>query len=131
MSISRETALKELLPLVQVAEALAQKYNVVVTNPPYMGSSGMNARLSQYVKDNFPETKTDLFACFIERGNQMTVKHGYNCMVTMQSWMFLSGFEKMREKILRTKSITNLMHMENMVMGIAFGTAVTVFCNDM
>ena len=72
----------------------------------YMGASGMNARLSQYIKDHFPDTKADLFACFIERGNQMAVKHGYNCMVTMQSWMFLSSFEKMREKILRTKSIS-------------------------
>lgn len=116
--------------LINNGEALSQQYDVVVTNPPYMGASGMNARLSQYIKDHFPDTKADLFACFIERGNQMAVKHGYNCMVTMQSWMFLSSFEKMREKILRTKSITNLMHMENMVMGIAFGTAVTVFRND-
>lgn len=130
INVMRKPALDELLPLVKCAELLAQKYDVVVTNPPYMGASGMNARLSQYIKDHFPDTKADLFACFIERGNQMAVKHGYNCMVTMQSWMFLSSFEKMREKILRTKSITNLMHMENMVMGIAFGTAVTVFRND-
>ena len=116
--------------LINIGEALSQQYDVVVTNPPYMGSSGMNSRLAQYVKDHFPETKADLFACFIERGNQMAVKHGFNCMVTMQSWMFLSSFEKMREKVLQTKSITNLMHMENMVMGIAFGTAVTVFRND-
>lgn len=130
INVMRKPALDELLPLVKCAELLAQKYDVVVTNPPYMGASGMNARLSQYIKDHFPDTKADLFACFIERGNQMADKHGYNCMVTMQSWMFLSSFEKMREKILRTKSITNLMHMENMVMGIAFGTAVTVFHND-
>lgn len=130
INVMQKPALDELLPLVKCAELLAQKYDVVVTNPPYMGASGMNARLSQYIKDHFPDTKADLFACFIERGNQMAVKHGYNCMVTMQSWMFLSSFEKMREKILRTKSITNLMHMENMVMGIAFGTAVTVFRND-
>ena len=130
ISMFREIVLNSILPLIQVAEVMAQKYDVVVTNPPYMGSSGMNARLSQYIKDNFPETKADLFACFIERGNQMAVKHGYNCMVTMQSWMFLSSFEKMREKVLRTRTITNLMHMENMVMGIAFGTAVTVFRND-
>ena len=130
INMMRMSALEKLLPLVKCAELLAQKYDVVVTNPPYMGASGMNARLSQYIKDHFPDTKADLFACFIERGNQMAVKHAYNCMVTMQSWMFLSSFEKMREKILRTKSITNLMHMENMVMGIAFGTAVTVFRND-
>lgn len=130
ISMFRESVLNSFLPLIQVAEIMAQKYNVVVTNPPYMGSSGMNARLAQYVKDHFPNTKADLFACFIERGNQMAVKHGYNCMVTMQSWMFLSSFEKMREKVLQTKTITNLMHMENMVMGIAFGTAVTVFRNN-
>ena len=130
ISMFRESVLNSFLPLIQVAEVMAKKYDVVVTNPPYMGSSGMNARLAQYVKDHFPNTKTDLFACFIERGNQMAVKHGYNCMVTMQSWMFLSSFEKMREKVLQTKTITNLMHMENMVMGIAFGTAVTIFRND-
>ena len=116
--------------LVELGAVLAQKYDVVVTNPPYMGSSGMNAQLAQYVKEHFPETKADLFACFIERGNQMAVKHGFNCMVTMQSWMFLSSFEKMREKVLQAATITNLMHMENMVMGIAFGTAVTIFRND-
>ncbi len=130
INMSRETALRELLPLVQVAEALAQKYDVVVTNPPYMGSSGMNAKLTDFVKKNYPDSKSDLFSCFIEHGNGMIKRNRFNCMVTMQSWMFLSSFEKMREKVLRTKSITNLMHMENMVMGIAFGTAVTVFRND-
>ncbi len=130
ISMMKASALEELLPLVKCAEMLAQKYDVVVTNPPYMGNGGMNARLAEYVKKNFPDAKSDLFACFIERGNQMTVKHGYNCMVTMQSWMFLSSFEKMRKEVLQTKTITNLMHMENMVMGIAFGTAVTVFRND-
>ena len=130
ISLLRKAALAELLPLVKCAELLAQKYDVVVTNPPYMGASGMNVRLAEYVKVNYPNAKSDFFACFIERGNQMTIKHGYNCMVTMQSWMFLSSFEKMRKEVLQTKTITNLVHMENMVMGIAFGTAVTVFRND-
>ena len=130
ISMMKQAALDELLPLVKCAELLAQKYDVVVTNPPYMGSSGMNPLLTNYVKTNYPDSKSDLFACFIERGNHMVKKHRFNCMVTMQSWMFLSSFEKMREKVLQTKSITNLMHMENMVMGIAFGTAVTVFRND-
>ena len=124
--MSRETALRELLPLVQTAQALAQKYDAVVTNPPYMGGSGMSAKLSDFVKKNYPDSKSDLFAVFLERGNTMIQKAGYNCMVTMQSWMFLSSFEKMRTKLLRSETITNLMHMENMVMGIAFGTAVTV-----
>ena len=130
ISMSKENVLNSLLPLVQVAEALAQKYDVVVTNPPYMGSAGMSAKLSDFVKKNYPDCKSDLFACCIEKGNKMTDKNGFNCMVTMQSWMFLSSFEKMRIKILKTKDISNLMHMENMVMGIAFGTAVTTFRNN-
>ena len=129
INMSRDTALREVLPLVQVAEALAQKYDVVVTNPPYMGASGMSMKLSDYVKKNYPDSKSDLFAVCIERGNQMVVHNGINCMVTMQSWMFLTSFEKMRVNILQNRNITNLMHMDNMVMGIAFGTAVTAFRN--
>ena len=121
--------LRVLCPLVEQARMLVQKYDVVVTNPPYMGGSGMNARLSDYVKKVYPDSKSDLFAVFIEHGNEMVKRAGFNCMVTMQSWMFLSSFEKMRVNALQTKTITNLMHMENMVMGIAFGTAVTVFQN--
>ena len=119
----------QLKQLIDIGEALGQKYDVVVTNPPYMGGSGMNARLSDYVKKYYPDSKSDLFAVFIEHGNEMVKRAGFNCMVTMQSWMFLSSFEKMRVNALQTKTITNLMHMENMVMGIAFGTAVTVFQN--
>ena len=126
---NRQLALNTVLPLVRQAQVMAQQYDVVVTNPPYMGASGMSEKLSGYIKTYYPDSKSDLFACFIEKGNSMTKPNGYNCMVTMQSWMFLSSFEKLREKILKEKTITNLMHMENMVMGIAFGTAVTVFQN--
>lgn len=116
--------------LIRQAKLLSRKYDVVVTNPPYMGSSGMDAKLSKYVKENYPDSKSDLFSCFITRGNQMIKQHAFNCMVTMQSWMFLSSFETMRKQILSTKDIVALMHMENMVMGIAFGTAATVFRNS-
>lgn len=118
---------EQLEMMMRVARILTQKYDVVCTNPPYMGGSGMNATLSTYVKKNFPDSKSDLFACFIEKGIHLSKAGGYNCMVTMQSWMFLSSFEKMREKMLAQYTITNLMHMENMVMGIAFGTAVSIF----
>jgi hypothetical protein len=104
---------------------LAQKYDVVVTNPPYMGNKGMCVKLSEYVQAQFPDSKNDLFAIFIERGLKLIKPIGYNCMVTMQSWMFLSSFETMRKKMLSTRTISTLMHMENMVMGIAFGTAVS------
>ena len=128
IALHRDEALA-LLPLVQTTEALSQQYDVVVTNPPYMGGSGMSSKLSDYVKKKYPDSKSDLFAVFIERGNSMAIMNGYNCMVTMQSWMFLSSFEKMRIKTMTSRTITNLMHMDNMVMHIAFGTAVTVFQN--
>ena len=120
---------KTLLPFVRVAQALSQKYHVVVTNPPYMAVSNLDTSISNIVKKLYPDSKNDLFACFIERGNIMTEQHGFNCMVTMQSWMFLSSFEKMRVKLLSGKTISTLMHMDNMVMHISFGTAVTVFWN--
>lgn len=82
-SFHRESIRKKLLPLVRVAQTLAQKYDVVVTNPPYMGSSGMGAKLAEYVKKNYPDSKSDLFAIFIEHGNQMVKPNGMNSMVTM------------------------------------------------
>ena len=125
-----QTAAAALRPLLEQAHMLMGQYDAVITNPPYMGGSGMNAKLSEYVKAVYPDSKSDLFACFIERGNDIVKPKGLNCMVTMQSWMFLSSFEKMRCNILQTKDILCLMHMENMVLGIAFGTAVTVFRNS-
>lgn len=67
---------------------MAQKYDVVVTNPPYMGNSGMSGKLSEFVKKHYPDSKSDLFACFIEKGNRMTVQNGFNCMVTSK-WMLV------------------------------------------
>ena len=99
------------LPLVQVAEVLSQQYDVVVTNPPYMGSSGMSAKLSDYVKNNYPDSKSDLFAVFIERCGQMTAKNRYQAMITQHAWMFLSSFEKQRKKLLRTIDIVSMVHL--------------------
>ena len=110
INMSRETALREILPLVQVAEALAQKYDVVVTNPPYMGASGMGAKLSDYVKKNYPDSKSDLFAVFIEKCGQMAKRNGYQAMITQHSWMFLSSFEKLRTKLLSV-DIVNMAHL--------------------
>lgn len=114
-----------LAPLLKQAKILGQKYEVVVTNPPYLSGTAVGSKLNDYLKKNYPDSKTDLFACFIEKGSKMLVNNGFNCMVTMQSWMFLSSFETMRRNLLEKQTINNLMHMENMVMGIAFGTAVT------
>lgn len=110
INMSRETALREILPLVQVAEALVQKYDAVVTNPPYMGASGMGAKLSDYVKKNYPDSKSDLFAVFIEKCGQMAKRNGYQAMITQHSWMFLSSFEKLRTKLLSV-DIVNMAHL--------------------
>lgn len=99
------------LPLVQVAEVLSQKYDVVVTNPPYMGSSGMSAKLSDYVKNNYPDSKSDLFAVFIERCGQMTGQNRYQAMITQHAWMFLSSFEKLRKKLLQSIEVVNMAHL--------------------
>ena len=106
----RDVAVKELLPLVQVTEALGQKYDAVVTNPPYMGSSGMSAKLSDFVKKNYSDSKSDLFAVFIERCGQIAQKNGYQAMITQHAWMFLSSFEKLRGKLLAT-DIVNMAHL--------------------
>lgn len=110
INMYREAALRELLPLVQVAEALAQKYDTVVTNPPYMGSSGMGAKLSDFVKKNYPDSKSDLFAVFIGCCGRMAKRNGYQAMITQHSWMFLSSFEKLRTKLL-TVDIVNMAHL--------------------
>ena len=125
----RDIAVEKLIPLIKQAEIMSQKYDVVVTNPPYMGSSGMSANLGSFVKKHYPDSKSDLFAVFMEKWGTQLLQAGFNCMVTMQSWMFLSSLEPLRRKLIHNYTISNLLHMENMVMGIAFGTAVTVFKN--
>ena len=102
--------LRVLCPLVEQARMLVQKYDVVVTNPPYMGGSGMNARLSDYVKKHYPDSKSDLFAVFIERCAQMDKCGGYQAMITQHAWMFLSSFEKLRAKLQLIDTV-NMAHL--------------------
>lgn len=109
-SFHRESIRKKLLSLVQVAQTLAQKYDVVVTNPPYMGSSGMGAKLAEYVKKNYPDSKSDLFAVFIEVCSRMAKQNGHQAMITQHAWMFLSSFEKLREKMMLTETV-NMAHL--------------------
>ena len=105
-SFHRESIRKKLLPLVRVAQTLAQKYDVVVTNPPYMGASNMNSGLSEYVKKYYPDSKSDLFAVFIEVCSRMAKQNGYQAMITQHAWMFLSSFEKLREKMMLTETVS-------------------------
>jgi len=108
--ILHETHQKVLCVLNQ-AEYLGQRYHVVVANPPYMGGKGMNGRLGVFAKENFPDSKSDLFAMFIERNLDMAVPKGLVAMITMQSWMFLSSFEKLRVKILGQDTILSMAHL--------------------
>ena len=101
----------ELLPLVQQAKLLAKQYDAVIANPPYMGNKGMNAILKDFAKKQFPDSKSDLFAMFIERGFVWCKVSGFNSMVTMQSWMFLSSYETMREKLLQDRTIQTMAHL--------------------
>jgi len=128
--IFSQQSAQELLPLVQQTKLLAQQYDSVIANPPYMGSKGMNAALKDFAKKKFPNSKSDLFAMFIERGFAWCKDSGFNSMVTMQSWMFLSSYEAMREKLLHDRTLSCMVHMGNGVMGIAFGTAATVMLNN-
>ncbi len=103
--ISREAALRELLPLVQVAEALAQKYEVVVTNPPYRGIGDVDIKLSDFVKKYYPDSKADLFSVFMESCEQMLKKNGYRAMITQQTWMFSSSFKNLRMKMMKNEIV--------------------------
>lgn len=101
---------RQLEMMMRVARILTQKYDVVCTNPPYMGGSGMNATLSTYVKKNFPDSKSDLFACFMEKCGQLINRNGLYAMITQHAWMFLSSYEKLREK-LKMHSIVDMAHL--------------------
>ena len=94
----------------QTCETLARKFTCVVANPPYMGSSNFSTFMSKWIKKNYADVKSDLCTCFIERGFGLVQKHGYSAMVTMQSWMFLGSFEKMRSKLIEQSSIASMAH---------------------
>jgi type II restriction/modification system DNA methylase subunit YeeA len=109
-SVGIEDTQEEILEILCVAEVLSQKYDILSTNPPYMGSSGMNPKLSKYLKDNYPDSKSDLFAVFMERCREFAKGHGCYAMITQHSWMFLSSYEKLRKK-LQTNTIHNMVHL--------------------
>ena len=117
----------QITPLVNQARLLGEHYDCVVANPPYMGSKAMNAALKGFAQKQYSDGKSDLFAMFIERGFHFLRENGRHAMVTMQSWMFLSSYEALRTRLLGEATLNCMAHMGNGVMGIAFGTAATVF----
>ncbi|WP_040162119.1 BREX-1 system adenine-specific DNA-methyltransferase PglX [Mobilicoccus massiliensis] len=109
------------------ATALSRRYAVVVANPPYMGSKNMGTTLADFASGKFPDSKSDLFAMFIERGFEFLKPGGLSAMVTMQSWMFLKSYAGLRKQLLNDRHLECMVHMGNGVMGIAFGTAAAIW----
>lgn len=105
------TAKTKLESAAAICEKLSRRFICVVANPPYMGSSSFNPFMSKWVKKNYPDVKSDLCTCFIERGFSLAGDRGYAAMVTMQSWMFLGSFEKMRSSIIEGKTIVSMAHL--------------------
>ena len=131
----RAAAHAAVAPLMEQAHILARNYDTVITNPPYMGASGMNEKLSCFVKDNYSDSKSDLFAVFMERGSEFVKEAGFLSMITMESWMFLSSFEKLRGKVIQKMMISTMVHMPYLgkggtSLGINFGTAATIICKS-
>lgn len=109
-SVGVEDTAEQVNRLIDIGETMARKYWVTCTNPPYAGTSNLSANVNNFVKKNYPDSKADLFAVFIERCRQMTVNNGFQAMITQHSWMFLSSFEKLREKMMLTETV-NMAHL--------------------
>lgn len=109
-TVGLEQTKEKLRMLIDIGEVMARKYEVVVTNPPYMGISNGNAKLNEFVKKNYPDSKSDFFAVFIERCGEMVKNNGYQAMITQHAWMFLSSYEKLRAK-LQTVDTVNMAHL--------------------
>ena len=132
---SRERILDIVNSIVNQAKVMSKKYNLCITNPPYMGNKGMGNELNKYVKKYFKNSKSDLYSIFIEIALRYTNHKGLISMITMESWMFLSSFEKFRIDILINNSIVNLIHMPyegkgKTSLGISFGTSAFIIRKD-
>ena len=121
---------KQFKELIEQSKILSQKYDVVVTNPPYMGSKGMSEKLSRFVKKNYNNSKADMFSIFIEKAREYTRENGFYAMITQPTFLFLSSFEKLRESIIREQKILSLLHMGRGIFGIDFGSCAFVLKNE-
>lgn len=109
-TVGLEETQKELLNIINVAEIISKKYDVVITNPPYMGNNGMDKKLSDFAKKYYPDSKSDMFAMFIEKCEHYTAKNGYFSMITQHAWMFLSSYKKLRSSLLMN-TLVNMAHL--------------------
>ena len=110
-SVGVEDTAEQLNRLIDIGETMARKYWVTCTNPPYAGTSNLSANVNNFVKKNYPDSKADLFAVFIERCRQMTVNNGFQAMITQQAWMFLTSFDALRIKLLTNVTISSMAHL--------------------
>ncbi len=129
--VMQKPAAELLIPFVQQAWVLAQRYDAVVANPPYMGTNGMCLDLKEFAKKHFPDAKSDLFSCFIEHGYYLAKKSKFISMITMQNWMFLSSYQQLRERMLDERTICNMAHIgfnsfPTLNSKIALATAFTI-----
>ena len=111
INLNKNAVLTQLLPLVQVAEVLAQKYDVVVTNPPYMGSGNMADTLSKFVKNFYPNTKVDLSTVFMEKNLSVCKSLGFVSMINIPVWMNLAGCQEFRIDLIKNRTLVNMLHL--------------------
>lgn len=120
----QKAAAKAFIPYIQQAWILAQHYDAVVANPPYMGGKGMNGELKDFAKSNFPDSKSDLFAMFMQHAFSLLKENGFNAQVNMQSWMFLSSYEALRGWLLDNKTFITMLHLGARAFGQISGEVV-------
>lgn len=135
-SVGIEDTQELLQRLINLGEMLSRQYEVVVTNPPYMSASGMELKLSNFIKKEYPNSKSDFYSVFMQRADKFAKINGYTALITMETWMFLSSFEKLRKVINDTKTIINMVHMPYLgkggtSLGINFGTSAVVMLKKM
>jgi len=124
------TIVESLIPLLRQAQVMSQKYDVVVTNPPYMGSSGMSAKLSDFVNRNYPATKSDMSTVCMEKTIDMCKSYGKISMINIPVWMFLASYEKLRENIINKNTIDSMVHFGRGIFGSDFGTTSFVISKN-
>lgn len=130
INMSRETALGELLPLVRVAETMSEKYSVVVTNPPYRGIGDVEVKLQDFVKEKYPDSCSDLSTVFMEKCIRLTTTNGYYAMINIPVWMSLASYSKLRNKMLCSEYIVNMLHLGRGMFGSDYGTTAFVVSNS-
>jgi len=123
-------AAPRLQSMIDLGQALSQKYHVVVTNPPYMGASGMGTNLSKFVKDNYSDSKSDMSTVFMERCLSLCYENGYMAMINIPVWMFITSYEKLRDKILHNYCYVNMVHPGRGIFGSDFGTTSFVILKN-